>query len=324
MDAMQRLWWQSAQAVGLLLTVALLAGLWMVPEPTLRVLWYAVIPLLPAVFLLQPALWRNVCPLATLNTLPGARTRGLKLDARVARWTVGIGILLLVVLVPARRFLFNTDGRALALVIVAVAVLALVAGFVFDRKAGFCNALCPVLPVERLYGQRPLLPIATAHCVTCSLCTARGCLDISAEKSVPHVLGPARDSSRWLATPYGAFAAAFPGFVVAYYLVPDGPLADAALVYLAIAAGIAISYAVVAALVLLLRVSAAVALPALGITALALYYWYGAPGIASAWQLDTGTVHGIRGAAAILLGVWVRARVRPVPAASGRRVTEVR
>src|SRR5690606_38788772 len=98
MGERERWWWRTAQAVGLALTVVLLTGLWAAPQPTLRVLWYAVIPLLPAVFLVQPGLWRNVCPLATLSTLPGRRTRGLKLDARALRWAAPAGVALLALL----------------------------------------------------------------------------------------------------------------------------------------------------------------------------------------------------------------------------------
>src|SRR5690606_14283352 len=169
------------------------------------------------------------------STLPGRRTRGLKLDARALRWAAPAGVALLALLVPARRFLFNVDGSALAAVIVAVAVLALVSGFVFERKAGFCNAICPVLPVERLYGQRPLARVGTAHCPSCSLCTTRGCLDVSAEKALPQLLGPARRSTRWLLTPYGAFAAAFPGFVLAYSVIPDVAPVEVGRVYLVVA-----------------------------------------------------------------------------------------
>lgn len=320
----ERVVWRTAQAMGLLLTLVLLAGLWTWSTGTLRVLWYGVIPVLPAVFLVQPKLWRNVCPLATLNTLPGRRTRGLKLDTRVARWTLPVGIALLAVLVPARRFAFNVDGPVLAVVIVAVAVVALASGFLFDRKAGFCNSICPVLPVERLYGQRPLVRSGNAHCSTCSLCTARGCLDVSAEKTVAQVLGPARRSARWLLTPYGAFAAAFPGFVLAYYLLSDVTAADAARVYLVIAAGAAGSYVVVAAVALLTRVSWAIALPGLGAVALLTYYWFGAPGIASAWELGTGTIHGIRGAAGLLLAGWLVLRVRETSGAMPAAVRSAR
>ena len=33
-----------------------------------------------------------------------------------------------------------------------------------ERKAGFCNALCPILPVERLYGQAPLVAAGNPRC----------------------------------------------------------------------------------------------------------------------------------------------------------------
>ena len=51
--------WRVLRGLGLLLTCALLAGLWLRPDASLRILWYAVIPVLPAVFLIHPGLWRN-------------------------------------------------------------------------------------------------------------------------------------------------------------------------------------------------------------------------------------------------------------------------
>lgn len=315
--------WRSAQWTGLLLTALLLAGLWTHPEPTLRVLWNAVIPILPAVFLIHPGLWRNVCPLATLNTLPGSRSRGLRLSPQLASKAAVVGIALLVLLVPARRFLFNTDGRPLALVIAAVGVLAIALGWVFDRKAGFCNAICPVLPVERLYGQAPLVAIVNAHCASCSLCTSRGCLDLAPTKSIPQVLGGARRSDAWMRTPYGAFAAGFPGFVLAYNLIPDVPVAEAAGVYVRVAAGSIASYVLVFAVVRTVRFKAQAAIPFLGGMALLLYYWFAAGTIAAAWGLGTGAVVAVRLAASALVGAWFAKRLAaqtPNRAPRGRSV----
>jgi len=60
-------WWRAAQLTGMIATVALLVGLVLWPEPTLKVLWNLVVPLVPASLLITPAIWRGVCPLATLN-----------------------------------------------------------------------------------------------------------------------------------------------------------------------------------------------------------------------------------------------------------------
>ena len=97
----------------------------------LGLLWNVAIPVLPAVFLVNPMLWRNACPLATLNKATGDRFGTRQLLGAGTR-AGALGIVLLFVMVPARRFLFNTDGIALAVTIVLVATLALVAGFLYS------------------------------------------------------------------------------------------------------------------------------------------------------------------------------------------------
>ncbi|HPE12617.1 MAG TPA: hypothetical protein PL091_08955 [Actinomycetota bacterium] len=279
--------WRSAALVGLALTAVLLLGLAVRPTLTLHVLWDMVIPLLPLVFLVNPMIWRNVCPLATLNTLTGVRA-----DRRVpsrgvlqSGWLVGI--VLLAILVPARRFLFNENGTALLVTIAAVAALAIMLGLVFSRRSGFCNALCPVLPVEKLYGQAPLLRIPTARCGECTVCSASGCLDLAGGKSLAQSLGPARRSTGWFRSPLGLFAAAFPGFIVGYFTSVNGPLSSAPAVYGHIGLWTLASLATVLAVVMLFGIGWRVALPILGGTALAAYYWFSAPAIAEAYNLST-------------------------------------
>lgn len=301
--------WRILRGLGLLLTCALLAGLWLRPEPSLRILWYAVIPVLPAVFLIHPGLWRNVCPLATLNLLAARRSAARQLSGHALSFATGTGIVLLIALVPARRFLLNTDGHALAAVIVAVGLIAAVAGLLYDRKAGFCNAICPVLPVERLYGHAPLIDVGNAHCTRCSHCTTRACLDLSPHKSIAQLLGGTRRSTAWLRQPYGIFAAAFPGFVLGYSLLADGPISGAARIYLQVLVGGAVSYVVATAIVHWWRVSAAVAMTGLAAAALAIYYWYAAAAIAAAWRLGALGIGFLRVLAILLIGFWLWRRV---------------
>ena len=206
-------------------------------------------------------------------------------------------------MVPARRFLFNTDGLVLAVTIVAVAIAALVLGFLFDAKAGFCNSICPVLPVERLYGRHPLLMVPNVRCAPCTVCTKRGCVDLSS-RSAELMLGPAVLSGAWLRRGYGVFAAAFPGFVVGYYLRSDGPLAVAGATYLTVALGAAVSYLAVTALVTAFRIPAGPALTGLAAAAVGLYYWFAAPVLADAVGQRDSAAWVIRAAALALVVNW--------------------
>jgi hypothetical protein len=312
--------WKLAQFFGIILTVVLLAGLLRAPELSLNILWNAVIPLLPAVFLIQPEIWRNACPLATLNVLSGRRRGTRTIGPDAARRFGAVGIVLLFAMVPARRFLFNTDGPALAATIAAVAVLALLMGFVFDMKAGFCNALCPVLPVERLYGQRPLFRVLNAHCAPCTLCTRRGCVDLGPAKSVEQTLGRASGPGRWLLTPYGAFAAAFPGFVIGYYTTTDVALSAAGSVYTHVGLWMLGSYVVIAALALALRIPGALATVPIAGLSFGLYYWFAAPVVTEALALAGWAPTTIRVVAFSLLAAWFwRARGTPRTANGSRR-----
>src|SRR5690606_39768035 len=101
--------WRLASLLGLVLTAVLLLGLVVRPTLTLHLLWDMIIPLLPLVFLANPMIWRNVCPLGTLNRLTGASADRRAPSRSVLRGGWVVGIVLLAILVPARRFLFNED-----------------------------------------------------------------------------------------------------------------------------------------------------------------------------------------------------------------------
>jgi hypothetical protein len=308
--------WRAAQWIGVALTGALLAGLVWSPEITLRILWNAVIPVLPATFLVSPQLWRNVCPLATLTMLPPERPSARRITEGTVRTATVIGLLLLVVLVPARRAIFNTDGPFLATTIGAIALLALVAGLAYHRKAGFCNAICPVLPVERLYGQRPLLKVQNVRCLPCIQCTDRGCLDRSHLDSLRTVLGPRRNTPDWIFSPFGIFAAAFPGFIVAYFLAHDG--APAVTTYLKVLQGMVVSFIAVVLPVRVFAVKATTGVTLLGALSAGCYYWFVAPGVANAFGLGLVMVWATRTLALVLVVGWLVRALRsagPPPAA---------
>ncbi|MBV6520706.1 MAG: hypothetical protein MNPFHGCM_00824 [Gemmatimonadaceae bacterium] len=297
--------WRAAQAIGLVLTVVLIAALWVTPTVTLHILWDMVIPLLPATFLINPLIWRNVCPLATLNDLSGSRVGQRIVETRLLRAAWVVGIVLLAVLVPARRFLFNENGPALAITILLVALLALVSGLRYARRAGFCGSLCPVLPVEKLYGQLPLLPMDGARCTSCSQCTPVGCIDLANSKTVAQTIGPERRDARWVRTGFGAFAAAFPGFIIGYFTTVNGDFVTAGTVYGRVLLLAAASYLIVAVLVAVFRLRASLSLPFLGATSLGLYYWYAAPPLVEAYAGPSQAVAWVRAAIGLMIAYWL-------------------
>lgn len=316
--------WRAARVAGLVLTGVLLAGLWGAPRLTLHILWDMVIPLVPAVLLLNPIIWRNLCPLASLNAATGNRV-GQRFPGRsLTRASWAGGLVLLGVMVPARRFLFNENGPVLLTTIAAVAGLAVVMGTVFSRRSGFCNALCPVLPVEKLYGQAPLLAVPTARCPSCNLCSPSGCIELAGAKSLAQTIGPLRRRETWYRSPLGGFAAAFPGFVLGYFTTTNGPLASAPDVYLRIGAWSIASFGLVALTTAIFGLAATRMLPVLAALAFMLYYWFSAPALAEAYGIAGLGTAILRVAALGLATLWlVRALRRAatpgksVPAGAG-------
>jgi hypothetical protein len=337
--------WRLAQAAALLGLLGAAVALVAAPSLGLRVVWSAAVPVLPAVFLLGPALWRNVCPLATLGTggapatplttsewrarlmatsalpvvgpaapAPTAGARSLptvhaSAGQRARRTVIAranvTGIVLLLALLPARRLLLNESAPATLALVAAAGLAAWTLGRRGERKAGFCNALCPILPVERLYGQAPLVAAGNPRCEPCTVCTTRGCLDLAGRKAVAQVLGPGRRSRAWLREPFGAFAASFPGLVLAYGLAPALAGSPAGTVALFLALG-AVSWLVVLAAAVR-GAPSTVLVPGCAAVAAALYYWFAGPDLGRAWGLPA-LGEAVRVAGLGVVGLWVVAR----------------
>jgi nitrite reductase (NADH) large subunit len=284
-----KLFWSGSQLLVFVATLAVIAGLFLQPDLTLDILWFVLIPILPVTFLLNPGLWRGVCPLSTANMIGSSRP-SRELSGSWLNLTATVGIVLLFVLVPARRFLFNTDGPILAVVVLAVTALAFALGWFVKAKGGFCNSICPVLPVEKLYGQAPLFGVRNARCVPCSHCTVKGCHDLDPTTSARHAAENGGGPRAWMTTPFGLFAAAFPGFIFGYFQLTDGGLEQILPVYGTILGYAAISLVLFVALALVLRIPTHRLLPFLGALSVGIYYWYAAPASFDAFALPGGEV----------------------------------
>ncbi|MDX2194355.1 MAG: hypothetical protein NW201_13450 [Gemmatimonadales bacterium] len=306
--------WRAGQTAALVTFLALPVVALVAPALVLRGIWGVLVPVLPFTFLVSPALWRGICPLATLNAGGARLAPAATPPAPTTALAVG-GLALFFGLVPARHLVFDHDAPVLAATAVAVGLAAVALGRRFPTRAGFCNGCCPILPVERLYGQHALLPLGRGRCEACRVCTPRGCLDLAEDKALAQVLGPARRSSAWLATPLGGFAAALPGFIAGYYQVPAG--ASVGHAYALPLGGAAAGALLVAALVLATQLRPTRALPALAALAVSLHAWFGAPVLAAGLGLPPGAAWGIRALAAALIGTWLARALGAAPRLHG-------
>lgn len=208
--------WRLVQALVFALGLGIWLALVLAPTLGLDLLWNVLIPVAPLLLLLAPGLWRNVCPLATVALLPRklaiSRRRRLR---KVAQERIAlVGVLLLFTLVPLRHVVLDLDAAASALFLAGAAAMAFAAGIAFEWKSGWCAGLCPVRPVETLYGNQPLLTVENAHCTACEACTA-ACPDSTASPQ-PGMGRPSREARAIGALMFGAF----PGFIWGWFHVP--------------------------------------------------------------------------------------------------------
>ncbi len=207
--------WFWVQAALLVLGLAIFAGLLWLPTLGLHAVWNVLIPVAPLLFVFFPGLWRNICPLATFALLP--RKLGFSVQRRMSsrtnqalRWGAVAALLLIV---PLRHVILDVSGPATAGLLVMAAAVAFSMGCVFDWKSGWCSSLCPVQPVELLYGRRPLVEFQNPRCSSCVNCT-QICNDSDPERA--RAVGDHGGMG-----PLEFLTAGFPGFIWAWFQVPN-------------------------------------------------------------------------------------------------------
>ena len=129
--------------------------------------------------------------------------------------------------------MFNSSGPAVALLLLTTILAAFVGGILLKGKSGWCSTLCPLLPVQRLYGQTPFATLPNSHCQPCVGCT-KNCYDFN-----PGVAYQADmyDTDQSWSAPRKLFAGAFPGLIVAYVTLPSPPAISRFAVYTLVSAG---------------------------------------------------------------------------------------
>lgn len=308
--------WRMVQSLVLGTGIFMVAMLLFQPELGLYLLWDVLIPVAPVLLVVAPGVWRNVCPLGTFSLLPARFkfSKQRRLSRRTQSIFFGISVLLLLVIVPARHVVLDQYGVVTGIVLVAVAALAFALGMVFDWKSAWCSGLCPVYPVEMLYGTKPIVRVPNVQCTTCTGCVSP-CRD-SKIATMPRDV----DRTNFRGVMSGLFVGGFPGFVLGWYLVPPNleiaSLSSWITAYAYPFAGFGLS--VLVYFVVIFRLRRRVADLLFATIAVCVYYWFKLPVVfglsgdvrhalidlsqhAAPWAIWVVRVVGVVGLAALLL-----------------------
>ena len=279
---------RSAWSAYLLLCVALFV--W--PTQALAAFFKIIVPLLPILFFLAPGLWRNICPLAAANQ--AARVFGFSRAATTPNWLQRRGYLIAIGLflgiASARLVLFNASGAATGILLILTIVSAFVMGVVFKGKSGWCSSVCPLLPLQRVYGQTPFLVVANTHCNPCVSCT-KNCYDFRPESAYQADL--ADPDPNW-SRPRRLFASALPGFVLGFFLLLGHPDLGTGPVYARLSLFVLGSVGLFFTLIALVPRAEPLAVAVWGAVAISLFYWFGvdvlAGGITTLFGVDATVI----------------------------------
>lgn len=283
-------YWKIVQTLFWLIGITILLFMLFMPPVGVILFWNILIPVAPALLVVGTGFWRNVCPLATTALFPDrfGFSKNIKLSTHQLNIFNLIAIIALFVIIPLRHIVFNTDGQATAFLIIAVTTVAVVSGFLFERKSGWCSGLCPIHPVEKLYGSGVAFTMPNLHCSSCVHCS-RPCPDSTVNISVKSTKSTVTKISKYL------LVGAFPGYVWGWFQIPDFSGANAfekiLLVYGAPMLGgvvTLISYLVLKRLLGKNRDSELISLFAAA--TVSCYYWFRLPQIIGFSELDTNGV----------------------------------
>jgi NADPH-dependent 2,4-dienoyl-CoA reductase/sulfur reductase-like enzyme/ferredoxin len=300
-----RAWW-GVRTVGVLATLTVVALLVVVPKTGLRITWGIGIPLLPILFFVAPGLWRNICPLAASNQTP--RVLGLSRAMDPPPWLkrsgYAISISLFVLFISLRKAGLQTNGPLTGLLLFGALASGFTAGMLLKGKSGWCSSICPLLPVQRIYGQTPFALVGNSHCQPCVGCT-KNCYDFNPRAAYLADLNDQDES--WTAA-RKFFIAIFPGLILGFFEVPNVPNVSAPLMYGHLALYAAASAAVFFLVDSFVPVSAHKLTTLYAAAALNIFYWFAFPTIVKAITGDGSPgalTWSARAALLALTGLWI-------------------
>ncbi|MBT4665354.1 MAG: ferredoxin [Opitutae bacterium] len=272
------LMWRAAQTLVWLAGLVILYYLIFDPTIGIHLFWNILIPVAPFLFVIAIGVWRNICPMA--STALFSRHMGFSKRKRLSVKQSGklrlIAVIALFLIVPLRHAIFNTNGLATAILILSLALVAIIMGVLFESKSGWCSSLCPVHPVEQLYGQSNRLSLQNAHCDNCYNCV------IPCPDSTPGINPMSSKETTYHKAAGVLMVGSFPGFVwgwfqVRDYLVTDVHVAQLITIYKMPLIGLLASSALFLILKRFLKEKTLISI--YSATAISCYYWYRIPAL---------------------------------------------
>lgn len=211
--------WRIVQVLVWLVGVLILFNLIFNPTIGIHLFWNILIPIAPVLLVVAVGMWRNICPMA--STALFSRHIGFSKRKKLTIAQTGklnlIAVIALFVIVPLRHAIFDMNGLATALLIISLGTIAVIVGLLYEWKSAWCSGLCPVHPVEKLYGLNNRLSLPNAHCNKCYRCvtpcpdTTPGTNPLSSKTTTYHEIAGF------------LMVGGFPGFVWGWFQVPDYP-----------------------------------------------------------------------------------------------------
>ncbi len=264
--------WRGVRVLSVASYLFLIVALLVWPTTGLTVFFGLVVPILPVLFWVAPGIWRNICPLSSANQ--SARVFGFTLGRTAPRWVRERGYLLAIGLffgiAGARLAVFNDNGTATAVLLGVVVLSAFAGGILFKGKSGWCSSICPLLPLQRVYGQTPFVLSPNSHCQPCLACT-RNCFDFQPQVAQQADLHD--PDARW-SQPRRLFASALPGFVLGFFTVLGEPSLSTEEMYGRLALFVLGSVGGFFVLETVLGISSGLVTALWGAVALHVFYWY--------------------------------------------------
>jgi nitrite reductase (NADH) large subunit len=296
--------WHVIRIVSVLAYLALCITLFIRPAGGQFWFFKVIVPLLPILFFTAPGLWRNICPLAASNQAPRwfGFTRALTPPDWLRRYGALISIFLFFGITSTRIAFFNSNGAGLSVLLLVTIIGAFLTGLMYKGKSGWCSSTCPLLPLQRLYGQTPFAMVPNSHCQPCVGCT-KNCYDF--RPGVAYQADLHDPDPNWTA-PRKLFVSALPGFVLGFFLLVSHPGIALPQVYLRLALFFVGSVGLFYALQALLSAKLTVLIAFWAATAISIFYWFAAITLEDSFATITGLhLHWLRWAIRVI--VWVLA-----------------